>query len=272
MTTPSVRRIFMIALVALASVFVGFFVFHVSRGGLSDDKCQRGPGARIDWSNCSKSQLLLADDDLTGAVLTKAVLSGTDFSRSKMAASKLDEAELSRTRFSGADLAGSSFGKAVGWRSDFSKANLEKTVFASADMSRSTFAGAKMTGASLTKAELNRSDFAGADLTGADMSKSELARTVFKDAKLTGVDFSYTNLSRADFTGMALEGVKLKGAYLFLTRLADADLTKTTGLSAEQLELACGTPGTKLPPGLDAPASWPCDTGDDDGQASIGPK
>jgi uncharacterized protein YjbI with pentapeptide repeats len=268
----SARRTFMIALVALASIFLGFFIFNVSRGGLSNDKCQRGPGRNIDWSNCSKSQLLLADDDLTGAVLTKAVLSGTDFSRSRMAGSKLDEAELSRTRFSGADLAGSSFAKAVGWRSDFNNANLEKALFTGADMSRSTFAGAKMADASLNKAELNRSDFAGADLTGADMSKAELARTLFKGAKLSGVDFSYTNLSRADFTGMTLDGVKIKGAYLFLTRLADADLTRVTGLSAEQLELACGTSGTRLPPGIEPPASWPCDSGEDEGQASIGPK
>ena len=35
-----------------------------------DDRCQRGPGRNIDWSNCSKSQLLLADDDGRIALLT----------------------------------------------------------------------------------------------------------------------------------------------------------------------------------------------------------
>jgi uncharacterized protein YjbI with pentapeptide repeats len=114
----------------------------------------------------------------------------------------------------------------------------------------------------LSKAELNRSDFAGADLTGADLSKAELSRVNFTRAKLAGVDFGFSNLARARFEGADLAGAKMGGAYLFLTQFDDADLSQITGLKQEQIDISCGSTGTRLPAGLKAPRSWPC--GDED--------
>ena len=37
-----------------------------------------------------------------------------------------------------------------------------------------------------------------------------------------------------------------------------ADLSRTKGLTAEQLAIACGSAETQLPSGLTAPANWPC--------------
>jgi len=36
------------------------------------------------------------------------------------------------------------------------------------------------------------------------------------------------------------------------------DLRGVTGLTAAQLEVACGDASTRLPDGLKAPKSWPC--------------
>jgi len=36
------------------------------------------------------------------------------------------------------------------------------------------------------------------------------------------------------------------------------DLTDVSGLTQEQLDLACGDQTTRLPPGLDVPSGWPC--------------
>ena len=55
-----------------------------------------------------------------------------------------------------------------------------------------------------------------------------------------------------------LDGVNLAGAYMLLTRFAGADLSGTTGLTQEQIEIACGNGETKLPAGIKTPASWPC--------------
>ena len=51
---------------------------------------------------------------------------------------------------------------------------------------------------------------------------------------------------------------------MFLTRIGGADLSASTGLSTEQLQVSCGTPETKLPAGLTAPTTWPCPPDDDD--------
>ena len=75
---------------------------------------------------------------------------------------------------------------------------------------------------------------------------------------MTGMNFNYANISRADFRGTALGDATMEGTYLFLTRFEGADLSSTTGLTQEQLSLACGDQATVLPAGLTAPASWPC--------------
>ena len=66
------------------------------------------------------------------------------------------------------------------------------------------------------------------------------------------------NLSRAVITGTDLSGANLAGAYLYLTRIAGADLSAVKGLTEAQLGTACGDAATKLPPGLKPPSHWPC--------------
>ena len=92
--------------------------------GAAEAKCQDGPAPGVDWSGCSKARLLLANDDLTGAILSRSLLTLSDFATSKMAGAKLDETEVSRTRFEGTDLARADFSKALGWRANFGQAIL----------------------------------------------------------------------------------------------------------------------------------------------------
>jgi uncharacterized protein YjbI with pentapeptide repeats len=86
---------------------------------------------------------------------------------------------------------------------------------------------------------------------------------VFANARLSGANFSNANLSRANLSGVDLDGANMTGAYLFLTNLRGANLSRTTGLTQAQLDLACGTPETKLPAGLAPSKDWPC-TDDDE--------
>lgn len=220
--------------------------------------CGDGIRPKVDWTGCSKRQLLLSGNDLSGAVMTRAMLTSTDFRKSKFVDATLAEADVTFARFDESDLSGADLTKVVGWQTSFRGATLVKARLPTAQMSRATFTDAKMSEASLTKSELNRSDFTGADLTKADISKAELSRVNFSKAKLAGVDFGYSNLSRARFEDVDLADAKFGGAYLFLTQFDGADLTKTKGLKQEQLDLACGTKDTKLPEGLKAPKSWPC--------------
>lgn len=72
----------------------------------AEARCTDGPKARVDWTGCSKPQLMLNKDDLSGAVFAKADLTGTEFVGSKLAGAKFEEAEISHSRFDGADLLG----------------------------------------------------------------------------------------------------------------------------------------------------------------------
>jgi uncharacterized protein YjbI with pentapeptide repeats len=96
------------------------------------------------------------------------------------------------------------------------------------------------------------------------MSKAELARIVLTDATISGVSFSYSNLSRSNLVGVDLGDADLTGAYTFLTQLSGANLSATKGLAQGQLDIACGSAETQLPPGLAQPAKWPCPDYDDD--------
>ena len=64
--------------------------------------CQDSPGPRVNWTGCSRNLLMLGGDDLTEAVLARAVLTSTDFRRAKLPKAKLNEAEVSFVRFGNA--------------------------------------------------------------------------------------------------------------------------------------------------------------------------
>jgi uncharacterized protein YjbI with pentapeptide repeats len=220
--------------------------------------CQDRPRPHVDWTGCSRSMLMLGGGDLTEGVFSRAMLTSTGFRRSKLAGAKLDEAELSFTRFEDADLSRADLSKAVGWKANFTRANLANANFSSADLSRAIFVDAKIAGANFHKAEVNRADFTRADLTGADLSNAEVARAVFTNATLSGVRFKQSNLARADLKQLDLAGCDFARAYLFHTELEGADLSRAVGLKQDQLSLACGTSETKLPAGMVPPDSWPC--------------
>jgi uncharacterized protein YjbI with pentapeptide repeats len=65
-------------------------------------------------------------------------------------------------------------------------------------------------------------------------------------------------LSRAVIADTDLAGADLTGAYLYLARIAGADLSAAKGLTEPQLSVACGDAATRLPAGITAPSHWPC--------------
>jgi hypothetical protein len=79
-------------------------------------KCGDSPTRGVDWSGCSKNNLMLGRQNLAGANFQRATLTGTDFSGSNLSGTKLPGAELSFVRFEGADLSGADFTKAAGGR------------------------------------------------------------------------------------------------------------------------------------------------------------
>ncbi|MEF0939652.1 pentapeptide repeat-containing protein [Rhizobium sp. BR 362] len=199
----------------------------------------------LDWSECSKTNIMLQGSDLQKANLAGAHFDSTDLSNANLTASNLEKATLVRTWLKNVQAEGANFSRIEAYRSDFSNAVANGAVFASA--------------------ELQRGEFGGAQLTNTDFQKAELGRADFDKAVLGGTNFSLANLSRAALSGAMIKGpVAFGGAFMYLTRIEGLDLSAATGLEQQQINLACGDKATKLPAGLKAPENWPCPPDDKD--------
>jgi len=199
----------------------------------------------LDWSDCSKRNIMIPGSELEGANLSNTDFAVTDLSNSNLQSANLEKATLVRASLAGA------------------KAN--KANFSKVEAYRSNFAGISAEGASFSNAELQRANFGEAKLSGANFDKAELGRADFDNAVLTGARFALANLSRADFSHATFEGpIVFDHAFMYLTRIEGVDLSAAQGLDQSQIELACGDAKTKLPSGLNMPANWPCPPDDRD--------
>lgn len=202
--------------------------------------CSNTPAPGLDWSECSKGNLMLGGNDFQGANLSGADLSSTDLSNTNMSGANLEKANLVRAWFTGAKAQKANFARIEAYRSGFSNVSADGATFANAELQRANFSGAK--------------------LTGVDFQKAELGRANFQKAVLTGTRFTLANLSRADLTGSIFEGpIAFDGAFMYLTKIQGLDLSAAKGLQQAQVDLTCGDASTKLPSGLSVPSSWPCD-------------
>lgn len=221
------------------------FLLASSTNFLSAADCGNVPAPGLDWSKCSKTNIMLQSSDLHGANLAGAHFDSTDLSDADLTSANLDKATLVRAWLKNAKADGANFKKIEAYRSDFSNASLN--------------------GASFANAELQRAEFDSAQLANADFQKAELGRADFNKAVLSDVNFSFANLSRATLSGAVIKGqISLSGAFMYLTRIEGLDLSNAAGLQQAQLNLACGDNSTKLPSWLKAPAVWPCPPDDPD--------
>lgn len=221
------------------------FLLGSSSNALRAADCGNVAGPGLDWSGCSKTNIMLQTSDLHGANLAGAHFDSTDLSDANLTSANLEKATLVRAWLKNAKADGANFAKIEAYRSDFSSASVN--------------------GASFANAELQRAEFAGAQLKNADFQKAELGRADFDKAVLTSANFSFANLSRATLNGAVMDGAtSFSGAFMYLTRIEGLDLSKASGLQQAQINLACGDNTTILPSWLKAPSSWPCPPDDKD--------
>ncbi len=202
-------------------------------------ECSDSPDKKVDWQGCRKRNLMLTDTNLEDANLKETNFTSTDMRNSHFDKADFYKAVLIRVAFDDSSAKNANFEKAIGYRVSFRRTDL--------------------TDANFKKSEMQRVDFSGSRLTNVDFSKSEVGRTVYNETILGNNNFSFANVARADFRKAILNGpIEFGGAFFFQTRFEGVDLTKTTGLQQWQIDMACGDAKTKLPPGLNASASWPC--------------
>jgi hypothetical protein len=61
-----------------------------------------------------------------------------------------------------------------------------------------------------------------------------------------------------------MAGADLTGAYTLLMQIKGTDLSRVTGLTQQQLDIACGDAETRLPARLARPPDWPCPPGEEE--------
>jgi len=144
--------------------------------------------------------------DLSNADLSKAALSGADFTNSN-----LNHIDLSNTSMNGANFTSV----------DCQYANLRCSKLADAVLEKAAFRGTDLTHAELTNALLKKvkindatawyADFSGADLRGAYLFGTDFREAKFCCADLSGANIMHANLNGADFTDAKLDACKIYG-------------------------------------------------------------
>lgn len=195
----------------------------------------------VQWQDCRKRNLIVADYDFTGANFTRADLTSSDLRGTNLTESQFVKANLVRASLKGSRAVNANFSGVTASRTDFSESNLTDTDFSKSEIIRSDFSGSRMENADLTKSDFFRSSFREANLNLVDFSFSSLARVDFRDAQL-GSDNSFTS------------------AFFYRTLIEGVDLSAVKGLVQWQIDMACGDDATVLPEGLQKPDSWPCNS------------
>ena len=103
-------------------------------------------------------------------------------------------------------------------------------------------AGANLDNTCVKNGNLEGADFSNVHAVLMCMSYANFKDVSFRGADLAGANLAHANLDGADFTGATLAITSFKGT----------DLTKTKGLTQEQLDSACSDADTKVPAGLKA--------------------
>ena len=107
-------------------------------------------------------------------------------------------------------------------------------------------------------ANLTRAKLGGAILTNASLIKADMRYACLGSATMINTDLIDADLSNAFLNFANLTNANLTNAILDNALISDVDLTKTVGLTKEQLMGGvCGNENTKLPFGFSVPT---CDT------------
>ena len=103
---------------------------------------------------------------------------------------------------------------------------------------------------------LMQSDLRRANLNCASFERSILRSSDFRGSDLRQANLDGADLCRADLSDADLREASLASAFLKRTDLTGADLSTARGLTFEQICDAHGDDRTKLPRGMERPATW----------------
>lgn len=213
----------------------------------------------VEWKRVRQAEIesvpqIALDHDLRDMSATHARLVNV-----RMEGATLSNADLTSANAEGVDLVGANLAKITGQSASFDRANLTLAELPGAMLPSASFEGADLPGAKLDGAVLVNAGLEYANLSRTTKPAKEddphlpqwltFWRAEAKPAPVeTGKDEKIAaSLRYADLTNARLRGANLDGADLTGAVLNGADLTDTTGLTQDQLSVAIGNEGTRLP-------------------------
>lgn len=104
----------------------------------------------------------------------------------------------------------------------------------------------------LTNADLTNECVKHGNLEGAVFDGAKLVLMCMSYADFKGASFRGTDLSGANLAHARLDGADFAGAKLTITSIRGADLSRSRGLTQQQLDRACGNSQTRVPAPLRA--------------------
>lgn len=138
---------------------------------------------------------------------------------------------------------------------DLTGTDLRKANLVGINLAGASLVGTNFQGAWLVRANLEGADLTGANLQQAWLSDARLTRAYLSDARLEGA-----NLAGATITDPTLQVIRVFGLDALTEsssiEMKATDLRGAEGLVQEQLGLAVGDAGVKLPEGIQQPDMW----------------
>lgn len=129
----------------------------------------------------------------------------------------------------------------------FRKTNLEKSRLIDAKLSASDFSGARMQNCQLKGAKLQKANFEGVDLSSANLADANLSKANFSntlliganlcdaklnDANLQGAELQDAQIAGADFSGADLRGIRFTSSEQLISTSLDWSKVKKGGLKS----------------------------------------
>ena len=103
-----------------------------------------------------------------------------------------------------------------------------------------TFAGSRLRQSNLTLSTMD----------GVSFNRTNLSIANLYGGRFTGASFKNADLTRAILVGGSFDAANFEGANLTDANLSGAEMSKSRGLTQDQLNAACGDEFTELPTGL----------------------
>jgi uncharacterized protein YjbI with pentapeptide repeats len=220
----------------------------------------------IDTEITNKLQLNLSGAILSGAILNRAELSGAILSDTELTEAELSDAHLTKAELGGANLSGANLIRAELSGANLYRANLSEATLIKAELTKAELSGANLIRAILQQVNLSEAYLVEAKLSGADLRLANLSKAYLNSADFSSANLYHANLSSADLSFANLSKANLSKANLSKanfnnTILLRANLDDSKGLQQEQLTrsespLLCAT---KLPTGMEDLSDRDCD-------------